>query len=154
MQVSRVHTSTGRKPTQENARCAGAELQAVIRKATNWALEEVLDKSKLSTVSKDLHPVVAMRHFRQVLDHEIKPAFGAAHDTIASYYARGMFNFGPRFMRIMEDVPDACELTADDPKRTILLTGALFFCLGALCLGALLPDASEESKARMRKIHE
>lgn len=59
------------------------------------------------------------------LDRDIRPAFGAAEETLASYYREGIFRYGPRFDRIMQDFASAAQLSDALPKSTILLCGML-----------------------------
>ena len=105
---------------------AGAELASVVRRATAWALDEMLNKKDLSQQAKDFHPVVEMRHFRNVIDNEIKPAYGAAHEAISSLFSEGIWPFGARYERVVQVVHDACHVTEDVPKMTVLLEGVCF----------------------------
>ncbi len=102
----------------------GAELASLVRRATAWALDEQLDKEDLSKRAKDFHPVVETRHFRKVLRDELKPAYGAAHEELSALFREGIWDYGPRHARALEVVRGACHVTADVPKRTLLLEGA------------------------------
>jgi hypothetical protein len=103
--------------------CAGAELQAVVRRATNWALDENLNKSNLKDVPKDFHPIIERRHFDLVLERDIKAAFGSADDALATYHREGIFSYGPRFDEVVQQVYAAAKLSEAVPKSTILLQG-------------------------------
>eukprot|EP00892_Ulva_mutabilis_P006709 jgi/Ulvmu1/440/UM001_0447.1 len=102
----------------------GAELQALVRHATNWALDENLNKQNLKDVPKDFHPMISRRHFMSVLENDLKPAFGASEEALASYHQEGMFSFGPRFDRLVRDITSASQLSDAVPKATILLQGS------------------------------
>ena len=103
---------------------AGAELQAVVRRATNWALDENLDKNNLKDVGKEFHPMVERRHFDLVLEKDMKPAFGAADDALSTYHAEGIFHYGPRFEQVVQELHAAAHVSEAVPKSTILLQGA------------------------------
>lgn len=94
-----------------------------MRHATNWALDENLNKQNLKDVPKDFHPMISRRHFMLVLDNDLKPAFGASEEALASYHQEGMFSFGPRFDRLMRDITTAAQVSDAVPKATILLRG-------------------------------
>jgi hypothetical protein len=118
-------------------RCfVGAELHALVRHATNWALDENLNHSNLKDIPKDLHPIVARKHFMLVLERDVKPAFGAAEEALASYYKEGIFNFGPRYDKLVRDISSAAQASAAVPKATILLQG-MILCLHELYQGIL-----------------
>ena len=104
---------------------AGAEIHALVRHATNWALDENLNHSNLKDIPKDFHPTVARKHFLTVLERDIKPAFGAAEDSLASYYKEGVFSFGPRYEKLVRDISAAAQVTAAVPKATILMQGVM-----------------------------
>lgn len=103
---------------------AGAELQALVRHATNWALDENLNKQNLKDVPKDFHPMISRRHFMLVLENDLKPAFGASEEALASYHQEGVFSFGPRFDRLVRDITTAAQVSDAVPKATVLLQGA------------------------------
>ena len=103
----------------------GAEIHALVRHATNWALDENLNHSNLKDIPKDFHPTVARKHFLLVLERDIKPAFGAAEDALSSYYKEGVFSFGPRYDKLVRDISSAAQVTAAVPKATILMQGML-----------------------------
>ena len=103
--------------------CAGAELHAVVRRATNWALDENLNKSNLKSVPKDFHPIIERRHFNMVLEKDIKAAFGAADDALSTYHREGIFSYGPRFEQVVQELHAASQVSEAVPKSTILLQG-------------------------------
>jgi hypothetical protein len=103
---------------------AGAELQAVVRGATNWALDENLNKGNLQDIPKDFHPIVEHRHFNLVIERDIKPAFGAADETLSTYHQEGIFDYGPRFKQVVQEVQAAAHVSEAVPKSTVLLQGA------------------------------
>lgn len=109
---------------EDGGECAGAELHALVRHATNWALDENLNHSNLKDIPKDFHPTVARKHFLTVLERDIKPAFGAAEDALASYYQEGVWSFGPRYDKLVREIGAAAKVSEAVPKATILLQGA------------------------------
>jgi hypothetical protein len=94
-----------------------------VRRATNWALDEKLNKSNLKEVPKEFHPEVERRHFMLTLDRDIRPAFGAAEEALATYHREGIFHYGPRFDRVLQEFSSAAQLSESVPKSTILLCG-------------------------------
>lgn len=96
-----------------------------MRRATNWALDEKLNKSNLKDVPKDFHPIIERRHFNLVLEKDIKAAFGAADDALTTYHREGIFQYGPRFETAVQELHAAAQLSEAVPKSTILLQGAL-----------------------------
>lgn len=110
----------------------------MVRHATNWALDENLNHSNLKDIPKDFHPTVARKHFILVLERDIKPAFGAAEDALASYHQEGVFSFGPRYEKLVRDISSAAQVSPAVPKATILLQGMLLhlhkFVLGGCSL--------------------
>lgn len=105
---------------------AGAELQALVRHATNWALDENLNHSNLKDIPKDFHPTVTREHFMQVLATGVKPAFGAPEEQLATYHKEGIFGFGPRFEKLVKEISAAAQVSKNVPKATILLHGVPF----------------------------
>lgn len=96
----------------------------MIRRATNWALDENLNKRDLQHVPKDFHPVVERRHFELTLAHDVKPLFGAADDELSTYHREGIFDYGPRFAQVVAEVQAAARVSEAVPKSTVLLRGA------------------------------
>jgi ATPase family associated with various cellular activities (AAA) len=129
-------------PWGNRLHAAGAELQALVRHATNWALDENLNHSNLKDIPKDFHPIVSRQHFMTVLETSVKPAFGAPEETLTTYHKEGIFAFGPRFDKLLRDISAAAKLTATVPKATILLQGttrdpnAFLPCMCTACCGA------------------
>lgn len=101
----------------------GAELQALVRKATYTAIDVRLDKSDLKGVPKDFRPVVEMEHFAEVLA-TMKPAFGAAQEALSQYCEYGMLHYGPRFERVLSHAEECCNLSEAEYRASILLLGA------------------------------
>jgi hypothetical protein len=95
-----------------------------VRRATNWALDENLNKSNLKDVPKDFHPTIERRHFNLVLEKDMKAAFGAADEALQTYHREGIFHYGPKFEQAVQELHAAAQLSEAVPKSTILLTGA------------------------------
>lgn len=94
-----------------------------MRRATNWALDENLNKGNLKDVPKDFHPTIERRHFNLVLEKDMKAAFGAAEDALSTYFSEGIFSYGARFDEAVQQVRAAAKLSDAVPKSTILLQG-------------------------------
>ncbi|CAM6026103.1 unnamed protein product [Sphagnum balticum] len=99
---------------------SGAELEGLVKSATSFALNRQLNPADLSKQIDEENIKVTKSDFLSALD-EVKPAFGAAINTLEMCRLNGMLNCGKRHAHVLETVKTFVEQVKKS-KRTPLLT--------------------------------
>ncbi|CAM6045492.1 unnamed protein product [Sphagnum compactum] len=99
---------------------SGAELEGLVKSATSFALNRQVNPADLSKQIDEENIKVTMDDFISALN-EVKPAFGAAINTLEMCRLNGMLNCGERHAHIQETVMTFVEQVRKS-ERTPLLT--------------------------------
>ncbi|CAK9225516.1 unnamed protein product [Sphagnum troendelagicum] len=99
---------------------SGAELEGLVKSATSFALNRQLKPADLSKQIDEENIKVTKSDFLSALD-EVKPAFGAAINTLEMCRLNGMLNCGTRHAHVLKTVKTFVEQVKKS-KRTPLLT--------------------------------
>ncbi|CAK9226349.1 unnamed protein product [Sphagnum troendelagicum] len=99
---------------------SGAELEGLVKSATSFALNRQLNPADLSKQIDEENIKVTESDFLSALD-EVKPAFGAAINTLEMCRLNGMLNCGTRHAHVLKTVKTFVEQVKKS-KRTPLLT--------------------------------
>ncbi|CAM6048387.1 unnamed protein product [Sphagnum compactum] len=99
---------------------SGAELEGLVKSATSFALNRQLNPADLSKQIDEENIKVTKSDFLSALD-EVKPAFGAAINTLEMCRLNGMLNCGTRHAHVLETVKTFVEQVKKS-ERTPLLT--------------------------------
>ncbi|EFJ33073.1 hypothetical protein SELMODRAFT_407213 [Selaginella moellendorffii] len=99
---------------------SGAELEGLVKSAVSFGLNRQVNVEDLSQPIDEENIKVTMNDFLQAL-HEVKPAFGAAINTLEMYRTNGMMNCGDRHRHIRETAMTLVEQVKSS-ERTSLLT--------------------------------
>ncbi|EFJ05457.1 hypothetical protein SELMODRAFT_137147 [Selaginella moellendorffii] len=99
---------------------SGAELEGLVKSAVSFGLNRQVNVEDLSQSIDEENIKVTMNDFLQAL-HEVKPAFGAAINTLEMYRTNGMLNCGDRHRHIRETAMTLVEQVKSS-ERTSLLT--------------------------------
>jgi len=108
---------------------SGAELEGLVRAAQSCALNRLVKAS--SKVEVDVEAAdklnVGRADFLHALEHDIKPAFGAADEALEAFISRGIINWGEPVQSVLDDGELLIQQAAstDGPGLvSILLEGA------------------------------
>jgi vesicle-fusing ATPase len=99
---------------------SGAELEGLVKSATSFALNRQVSAADLSREIVEDNIKVTMDDFMSALN-EVKPAFGAAINTLEMCRLNGMLNCGERHAHIQRTVMTFVEQVRKS-ERTPLLT--------------------------------
>ncbi|GBG84791.1 hypothetical protein CBR_g39167 [Chara braunii] len=99
---------------------SGAELEGLVKSAASFALNRQINPDDLSQPLDEENISVNMDDFRRALD-EVKPAFGAAVNTLETYRLHGMLNYGGRHEHLKKTCMTLVEQVRSS-SRTPLLT--------------------------------
>ena len=92
---------------------SGAELEGLVKSAVSFALNRNINMNDLSAPIDEENLKVEMGDFENAMD-EVKPAFGAAADTLESYRAYGVYGISTAF----EHIQKTCHMLVEQLKRS------------------------------------
>jgi len=104
---------------------SGAEIEGLVKSATSFALNRQLDVNDLSAQIKEENIKVTMADFQAALG-EVRPAFGAAVDSLERCRLNGIIPYGPHFEHLMttcRSVIQQVRTSTKTPLITCLLEG-------------------------------
>ncbi|KAH9561668.1 hypothetical protein CY35_05G034500 [Sphagnum magellanicum] len=98
---------------------SGAELEGLVKSATSFALNRQLNPADLSKQINEENIKVTKSDFLSALD-EVKPAFGAAINTLEMCRLNGMLNCGTRHAHALQTVKNFVEQVKKSEKTPLL----------------------------------
>uniref|UniRef100_A0A7S0S019 Vesicle-fusing ATPase n=2 Tax=Pyramimonas obovata TaxID=1411642 RepID=A0A7S0S019_9CHLO len=104
---------------------SGAEIEGLVKSATSFALNRQLDVNDLSAQILEENIKVTMADFEAALE-EVKPAFGAAVDSLERCRLNGIIPYGPHFQHLMttcRSIIQQVRTSEQTPLLTCLLEG-------------------------------
>mmetsp|Transcript_15169 Transcript_15169/g.20934 ORF Transcript_15169/g.20934 Transcript_15169/m.20934 type:complete len:724 (+) Transcript_15169:78-2249(+) len=104
---------------------SGAEIEGLVKSATSFALNRQVDINNLSAEIKEENIKVTMSDFMSALD-EVKPAFGAAVDSLGRLRRNGVIPYGEKFSHLTatcHSLIDQVRSSDRSPLITCLLEG-------------------------------
>jgi len=141
MQILNIHTNTMRTNGKLAAdvdlaelanltkNFSGAEIEGLVRAAQSCALNRLVKADSKVAVDIDAAEklLVTRADFLHALEHDVKPALGAAQEVLGGFLARGIINWGENITDILADgrlLVQQAASTSGQGLVSILLEGA------------------------------
>jgi len=141
MQILNIHTNTMRTNGKLAAdvdlaelanltkNFSGAEIEGLVRAAQSCALNRLVKADSKVAVDIDAAEklLVTRPDFLHALEHDVKPALGAAQEVLGGFLARGIVNWGENITDILADgrlLVQQAASTSGQGLVSILLEGA------------------------------
>eukprot|EP01123_Difflugia_compressa_P008855 TRINITY_DN2779_c0_g1_i1.p1 TRINITY_DN2779_c0_g1~~TRINITY_DN2779_c0_g1_i1.p1 ORF type:complete len:413 (-),score=72.22 TRINITY_DN2779_c0_g1_i1:17-1096(-) len=97
---------------------SGAELEGVVKSATSFALNRQIDASNLKR--PDPTKIKVVRDDFLFALQDVRPAFGAAEDTLESYIGNGIISYNSRFDEVYEEAKLFIQQVMNSDKTPII----------------------------------
>jgi len=104
---------------------SGAEIEGLVKSAVSFALHRQVDPANLSAPIQEENIKVTMEDFHEALG-EVKPAFGAATDSLTRLRLNGIIPYGDRFTHLTstcQTLVEQVRVSDKSPLITCLLEG-------------------------------
>jgi len=141
MQILNIHTNTMRTNGKLAAdvdlaelanltkNFSGAEIEGLVRAAQSCALNRLVKADSKVAVDIDAAEklLVTRADFLHALEHDVKPALGAAQEVLGGFLARGIINWGENITDLLADgrlLVQQAASTSGQGLVSILLEGA------------------------------
>jgi vesicle-fusing ATPase len=98
---------------------SGAEIEGLVKASTSHALNRNVDFNDLHKPLDEDNIKVTMEDFMKALD-EVKPAFGAATESLNSYRTHGMLNCGETFDHLLQTLRTLVHQVGQSEKTPLL----------------------------------
>jgi vesicle-fusing ATPase len=161
LQIFRIHTTKMRNENfvapdvsleelaARTKNYTGAEIEAVVKGATSFALYRQVDLKKVGRQQTELSSPVTKEDFLRALD-ENQPAFGMTSDEFENCAPNGIINFGRGFARLQKSLGMFVEQVRNSDKTplvSVLIEGKVG--TGKTALAATIAEGSDFPYVKM-----